>query len=132
MNAGLGGPLPIGSIVPVKILGSLALIDEGETDHKIIAIREGDDLFNQVSSMSDLEKIKPGITTRLIHWLKYYKTSDGKPVNTLKSEVPTTATEALALIKEVHESWKKLISGSVANTYGYFLPKSSSAVVNSR
>ena len=33
------GPLPMGSRVPVKVLGSLELIDEGETDHKIIAIR---------------------------------------------------------------------------------------------
>ena len=32
-------PLPMGSVVSVKVLGSLELIDEGETDHKVRVIR---------------------------------------------------------------------------------------------
>lgn len=33
--------------------------------------------------MQDLERYKPGITARLVDWLKRYKTSDGKPENSL-------------------------------------------------
>lgn len=115
------GPLAMGSIVPVKALGSLALIDEGETDHKIIAIREGDPLFDKVNSVEDLERHKPGTIANLIDWLKNYKTSDGKPQNRLKSAKPTTPAEALALITEVHESWVKLVKGETENTENYFI-----------
>ena len=31
----------------------------------------------------DLERYKPGLTGRLVDWLKMYKTSDGKPPNDL-------------------------------------------------
>jgi len=76
-------PLDIGSVVPVKVLGSLELIDEGEVDHKIIVIRLSDPLAPSISTMDELERHKPGTVANLIHWLKYYKTSDGKPANSL-------------------------------------------------
>ncbi|CAM9654133.1 unnamed protein product, partial [Sphacelaria rigidula] len=77
------GPLPMGTVVPIKVLGSLELIDEGETDHKIIAIRATDPNAENINNMEDLNKYKPGTTGRLVHWLKNYKTSDGKPQNSL-------------------------------------------------
>ena len=82
------------------MLGSLALIDEGETDHKIIVVRDSDSKYAEVASVAgalhphtyiplfvltgsllavDLDKIKPNTVNKLIDWLKNYKTSDGKP-----------------------------------------------------
>lgn len=49
------GPLPMGSVVSVKVLGSLELIDEGETDHKIIAIRSDDPDYYRIHDMASLE-----------------------------------------------------------------------------
>ena len=121
IEVGSGGPLAMGSVTPVKVLGSLALIDEGETDHKIIAIRQNDPLFDSINTLSELERHRPGLTKRLIDWLKYYKTSEGKPANRLKSEKVTSVPEAIKIIDETHIAWKKLVSGETANPDNYFL-----------
>ena len=122
------GPLGMGSIVRIKVLGSMELIDEGETDHKIIALREGDIHFDSVHNMGDLEKVKPGITVSLLDWLKNYKTSDGKAVNRLKQDEPTSSFEAIQIINEVNGYYKNLISGQLSDdgkkaSAKYHLPK---------
>ena len=122
------GPLGMGSVVRVKVLGSMELIDEGETDHKIIVLREDDAHFDDVHSMSDLERVKPGVTAMLVDWLKNYKTSDGKPVNRLKQDEPTTVSEAIKIIEEVSGYYKNLISGNLsveakAASSKYHLPR---------
>ena len=122
------GPLGMGSIIRVKVLGSMELIDEGETDHKIIVLRENDQHFDSIHSIADLEKVKPGVTALLLDWLKNYKTSDGKPVNRLKQDEPTTAQEAIKIINEVNGFYKNLISGNLnddgkAAAAKYMLPK---------
>jgi inorganic pyrophosphatase len=46
----------------------MELIDEGETDHKIIVINENDPHFNSINSVADLERVKPGVTALLVDW----------------------------------------------------------------
>jgi 3'-phosphoadenosine 5'-phosphosulfate synthase len=113
----------MGSVVRVKILGSMELIDEGETDHKIIVLRESDPNFDSVNNMADFERVNPGVTARLVDWLKNYKTSDGKPQTKLKQDEPTTPAEALRIIDEVHGFYNKLIAGETPNPKGYYLPR---------
>ena len=119
--------LEMGSIQPCRVLGSLELIDEGETDHKIICISLADKDASRIHSMDDLERVKPGHIARLIDWLKRYKTTDGKPENSLAQEAPTTQSEALAIINETHERWRKLCGkdgnsfGTLPGTEGFFL-----------
>jgi 3'-phosphoadenosine 5'-phosphosulfate synthase len=91
----------------------MELIDEGETDHKIIVIRSTDKHFDRIHSVEDLDKYKPGVIDNLVDWLKNYKTSDGKPVNRLAQEEPTSAAEAMDIIEEVSEFYDDLISGKV-------------------
>ena len=62
--------MALGSVTEVKVLGSLELIDEGETDHKIIALRVSDPRARNIDDMKDLEKHIPGLTARLVDWLK--------------------------------------------------------------
>ena len=100
--------LQMGSITPCRILGSLELIDEGETDHKILCIALSDPDANRIHSLQELERVKPGHLARLKDWFKRYKTSDGKPENALASETPRTQSEAMAVIQETHERWKAL------------------------
>eukprot|EP00981_Chlorochromonas_danica_P001319 scaffold284_cov247-Ochromonas_danica.AAC.5 len=117
------GPLPMGSVVPVKVLGSMALIDEGETDHKIIALRVTDPIASSVDSVYDLEKYRPGVVSQLVNWLKNYKTSDGKGVNQLKQDEPTSPDEAVQIIEEVHDFYNALVSGNYdTSSLGYYLP----------
>jgi len=112
--------LPMGSVVPVKVLGSLELIDEGETDHKIIAIAANDPDAGAIHDMVSLERVKPGVIADLIDWLKNYKTSDGKPQNRLAQEEPTTREEAVEIIGHTHERWGSLMKGEVPST-GFWL-----------
>merc|ERR1719409_1744626 len=114
------GALAMGSVVPVKVLGSLELIDEGETDHKIIALRADDPDFARINDMASLEQVKPGITAKLVDWLKMYKTTDGKAENVLASDTPYSISEANAIIEECHERWQALKAGTAANP-GFFL-----------
>lgn len=46
-----------GDVVQVKVLGTLALIDEGETDWKIIAIDVNDPEASKINDIDDLEKV---------------------------------------------------------------------------
>lgn len=107
MEVGVG-PLKMGSINPCKVLGSLELIDEGETDHKIICIVLTDPDASRINSMTDLDVVKPGTTARLVDWLKRYKTSDGKPENSLAQDTPTSVSEAVSIIQETHTRWRDL------------------------
>ena len=43
-------PLARGSVEPVKVLGSLELIDEGENDSKVIVLRTSDPLAATVAN----------------------------------------------------------------------------------
>ena len=101
-------PLLMGSITPCRVIGELELIDEGETDHKILCIAMTDPLSATVQTMDDLERVKPGTLDLLKNWLKHYKTTDGKPVNSLANETPHTVDHALEVIAEVHARWQKL------------------------
>ena len=101
-------PLQMGSITPCRVIGSLELIDEGETDHKILCIALSDPDASRIHSLADLEAIKPGTMARLKDWLKRYKTSDGKPENSLASETPRTASEAVGVVEETHLRWRAL------------------------
>uniref|UniRef100_A0A7S1FVZ2 Inorganic diphosphatase n=1 Tax=Corethron hystrix TaxID=216773 RepID=A0A7S1FVZ2_9STRA len=114
-------PLPMGSTRPCRVLGSLELIDEGETDHKVICISLTDKDQSRIHSMYDLERVKPGTVDRLIHWLKFYKTSDGKGENMLARDTPTTQYEAMQVIKETNSRWKMLCEGTTTNTDGFWL-----------
>eukprot|EP00978_Attheya_sp_CCMP212_P036612 scaffold167526_cov46-Attheya_sp.AAC.1 len=115
--------LLMGSITPCRVLGSLELIDEGETDHKIICIALTDKDANRIMTMEDLERIKPGHLEKLVDWLKRYKTSDGKGENALAQETPTTRSQALEIIEETHQRWRQLCKSDsfVKGTNGFSL-----------
>ena len=107
------GPLRMGEVVACKVLGAMELIDEGETDHKIIVLRSTDPNFHQIHNVHDLDKYRPNTIKRLVDWLKNYKTSDGKPQNRLAQEDPTTPEEAHRIIDEVSGFYANLVAGNV-------------------
>ncbi len=115
------GPLPMGSVIQAKVLGSLELIDEGETDHKVIMLRDTDPHFSQIETISDLEKYNPRVLERLLDWLKNYKTSDGKGVNKLANDDPNTPEKAREVINQVSDMYQNLLK-SESNKHGYELP----------
>lgn len=59
-----------GEVLQVKILGIVALIDEGETDWKVFTIDVNDPKASQVNDISDVEKVFPGLLRATIEWFK--------------------------------------------------------------
>eukprot|EP00759_Apiculatamorpha_spiralis_P015003 PhF_6_TR21698/c0_g1_i1/m.30985/K01507/ppa; inorganic pyrophosphatase len=53
-------PLAIGAVEVVRVLGSIGLIDEGEMDWKVIAIALSNPEAEQLGSLHDLERLRPG------------------------------------------------------------------------
>eukprot|EP00611_Tribonema_gayanum_P024099 TRINITY_DN5228_c0_g2_i1.p1 TRINITY_DN5228_c0_g2~~TRINITY_DN5228_c0_g2_i1.p1 ORF type:complete len:669 (-),score=271.97 TRINITY_DN5228_c0_g2_i1:664-2670(-) len=105
------GPLPMGAIVAVKVLGSLELIDEGETDYKILALRASDPLAARLSTVADLERARPGALARVRDWLLFYKTTDGKAPNAFAAEEAASPAQAAAVIGDCHRRWQALVGG---------------------
>jgi len=112
----------MGDIVPVKVLGDLELIDQGELDHKILVIALSDPDAAAINTIADLKTVKPGYLEKIVDWLKMYKTTDGKAINELTSDEPTTVEQALTVISECNAAWDKLaVKKEVADT-GFSLP----------
>jgi len=66
-----------GSIVQCKAVGTLAMIDEGELDWKVIGVSTADPKAKDINSVADLEKAFPGQIDAIREWFRNYK-SDGK------------------------------------------------------
>lgn len=113
-----------GSVIQVKVLGVFAMIDEGETDWKVICIDVKDPLAENLNDIHDVEKLMPGFLAATVEWFKVYKMPDGKPANKFAfDDKPKDREFAENIIAGCHDSWKRLMSGetkddgvSLANT----------------
>jgi inorganic pyrophosphatase len=63
-------------ILPARVVGGLQTIDGGEADDKIVAVLEYDNIWGQVTDISDLPEI---LVERLRHYFMTYKLVPGKP-----------------------------------------------------
>jgi len=104
---------PRGAVIQVKVLGVFAMIDEGETDWKVICIDVTDPLAENLNDIHDVDKVMPGFLKATVEWFKIYKMPDGKPANEFAfNGEPKNKEFAEKIIAGTHESWKKLMSGS--------------------
>ncbi|KAI7856373.1 inorganic pyrophosphatase [Circinella umbellata] len=103
-----------GQVKQVKVLGVMALLDEGETDWKLIAIDTRDPLAEKLNDINDVEKHLPGLIDATRHWFKVYKMPDGKPANefAFNGQCKNKAY-AQHVIDETHDAWKRLIQGKI-------------------
>jgi inorganic pyrophosphatase len=103
-----------GSVTPVKPLGVLAMIDDGELDWKVVAIAESDPLAKELDDISDVEAKCPGVVSGIREWFRWYKTPDDKPINAFGfDEECLPKAKAVEVIEETHASWKGLRDGSI-------------------
>ncbi|KAI9471219.1 inorganic pyrophosphatase 2 mitochondrial precursor [Coemansia mojavensis] len=99
-----------GEVHRVKALGVLALIDDKETDWKVLAIRTDDPLAAKINGVGELEQFMPGLVSATVDWFTKYKVPDGKPRNCWAFDAkPRDADYAHDVIARAHDSWKKLI-----------------------
>ncbi|PWN21109.1 pyrophosphatase-domain-containing protein [Microstroma glucosiphilum] len=103
-----------GQIKQVKVLGVMALLDEGETDWKIIVVDINDPLASKLNDIEDVERHLPGLIRATNEWFRIYKIPDGKPENQFAfSGEAKNKKYATEVVHECHEAWKRLITGQV-------------------
>ncbi|MCI4375985.1 hypothetical protein PGIGA_G00182800 [Pangasianodon gigas] len=99
-----------GQVIQVKVLGILALIDEGETDWKVIAINADDPDANKLHSIEDVRVNRPGHLEATVDWFRKYKIPDGKPENQFAFNAQFKDKDfAVEVIKSTHSCWKALV-----------------------
>jgi inorganic pyrophosphatase len=122
--------LGVGAVAPCAVFGALAMIDDGETDWKIVAAcvpadaLRGDWLLPR-SAYDQLQRelLTPGMLDTLRDWFINYKTTDGKPQNVLAEGGRLfSLEETLTIIEGCHGHYRKLRAGTTPNTSGLWLP----------
>lgn len=109
---------PSGSVIKVKILGSLGFVDGGrlQGEPKIVAIDITDPIAWKLNDINDVETHLPGLLEYLKDWFRIYKVPNGDPVNffTNNGNYYDRAT-TLNIIARLHSRWRDLITGVISN-----------------
>eukprot|EP00559_Dactyliosolen_fragilissimus_P009900 CAMPEP_0184855448 /NCGR_PEP_ID=MMETSP0580-20130426/695_1 /TAXON_ID=1118495 /ORGANISM="Dactyliosolen fragilissimus" /LENGTH=312 /DNA_ID=CAMNT_0027349961 /DNA_START=55 /DNA_END=993 /DNA_ORIENTATION=+ len=101
-----------GDVRPVKVLGILCMIDEGEADWKVVVIDAEDAWAPLLNDIDDVAKLLPGTLEAIREWFRTYKIPDGKPPNVFGlDEKFMDKKYAIDIIKECNHAWKELITG---------------------
>lgn len=104
--------LEVGSVTKVKVLGAFAMIDDGELDWKVLVVAADDKLAGELHDVSDLEKKHPEVISGVREWFRWYKSPDGKPLNSFGFDERCLDRKAAEdIIMETHHLWANLMSG---------------------
>jgi inorganic pyrophosphatase len=99
-------------IRPVKVLGILCMIDEGECDWKVVVIDAEDKWAPFLNDVDDVKEQLPGMLGAIREWYRTYKIPDGKPPNVFGlGEKFMDKNYAKEVIDECHHAWEQLLSG---------------------
>ena len=99
----------IGDVVQVKVLGCIAMIDDGELDWKVIAVNTADEKYKDVTDIDGVSnEVKQGIR----EWFRWYKTPDGKPLNSFGfDEKFLDKKYTMEVLEETNQYWKNIMEG---------------------
>ncbi|KZO96433.1 pyrophosphatase-domain-containing protein [Calocera viscosa TUFC12733] len=122
-----------GQVKQVKVLGIMALLDEGETDWKVIVVDVNDPHASKLNDIEDVERHFPGLIRATNEWFRIYKIPDGKPENAFAfSGEAKNKKYATEIIHECHEAWRRLITGETpAKTPSYEISITNTTIENS-
>ena len=85
------------------------MIDDGETDWKVVVINTSDYLAAKLNSMDDVRTFMPNAAECLHAWLRDYKSKSGQ-VNTFGFDGEYQDVKyAESVIEETHEFWKEML-----------------------
>lgn len=102
-------PIETGEVHPVKLLGAICLIDQDETDWKILSISQNSPFFHQISSVEEVREKMPRAVDVILDWFINYKVAEGKKRNTIFShghEDVFDKAKALEIIQNSHRTWE--------------------------
>ncbi|CAK4655169.1 unnamed protein product [Aphanomyces euteiches] len=116
----------VGEVYPVKALGVLGMIDDGETDWKVIAIALDDPMAKKLNGafnlaglsyvfidIEDLLLYSPNTVPSILKWFRDYKIPDGKPPSLFAFDGRAMSKDfTIDVIEQTHDSWKQLVASS--------------------
>jgi len=104
--------MPTGGVTSIQLIGALALIDEGETDWKMLAIRSDHPAAAHITNARQLQQHWPDKVRTIIDWFRNYKTTDGKPKNefAFKAEIQDVPL-AQRVVWDTHAAWARRLRG---------------------
>ncbi|MFV0431422.1 MAG: inorganic diphosphatase [Alphaproteobacteria bacterium] len=73
----LGQAAPRGEVIPMRLIGVMKMLDDGEQDDKLIGVLTKASPFSDIQSIEELEENFKGITEILKIWFHNYKGADG-------------------------------------------------------
>lgn len=110
---------PMGSVIKVKLLGSLALIDDDEMDWKLIVIDTEDPISGTLNSLQDVDQLMPNYLKLVKDWFQNYKVPQGKPPNKFAFNGEYLNSEkTISVIQSCNKSWRDLVSGELEGKSG--------------
>jgi inorganic pyrophosphatase len=97
-------PLLLGTLLEVRPIGLLRMIDSGDADFKILAVQKANPRFETIKDLADIEKWQPHLLKEIAHFFTHIKDLQGK-----KTEIQGwgNAEEAYAEIKKAAQSYNK-------------------------
>ena len=106
----------IGEIVAVKILGVIPMIDDGETDWKMLGLSIDDPLNDRIKNLHDLKIEIKGLLPAVFEWFKKYKLPTKNKLNEFAlGEKAGDENMAIKLIEQGHIHWSKLVNKNNEN-----------------
>ncbi|KAK3370796.1 inorganic pyrophosphatase [Lasiosphaeria ovina] len=101
-----------GDVKRVKVLGVLGLLDNNETDWKVVVVDVADPLAERLHDIADVEAHLPGLLGATRDWFRIYKVPDGAPPNRYALGGEFRGREyANGVIKDCTDAWKRLVEG---------------------
>lgn len=106
-----------GMVYRVKVLGVLAMIDGGETDWKVLAVRTDDPLAQQCDDLaktSSMPKAVLLLADKVREWFRVYKVPEGKGENSFSFDGRWLGRDdALDVIQSTHQQWRDVVSKKI-------------------
>lgn len=68
-----------GQVRDVKILGIMSLLDDDQTDWKVVVIDVNDPFASKLHDIEDVERFLPGLLRATNEWFRVHEIPDGKP-----------------------------------------------------
>ena len=99
----IGAPIARGEVVKAKIVGVLNLMEDGEFDGKLLAVKKGSPEYG-VSSVEELNAQHENVVDEISAWFENYKGPDSG----LKVESIGEAEEAMEILIASIEAYKEL------------------------
>lgn len=108
----LAAPCQVGQVMRVRVLGCLALVDDDETDWKLIVVDADHADAHMYRELDDIAKhsaIPHNTVDNVREWFRNYKTPDGKPPNKFGlGEKAMGAAFAKQVARETHDAWRTM------------------------